>query len=107
MDSAAHVLDRAGRLAVNDVERPHAMKPVELGVRLAQPNGVVLMPGSINEDVPDALRVLLAFTVGMPGSDDVNFVTGTHEALREVTRVILHAPDAVLWHDEGDDADPH
>jgi hypothetical protein len=55
MYSTAHMLQRAGRLAVNNVEWLLGMEPLELGVRLAEPHGVVLMPRRVDEEVPDTV----------------------------------------------------
>jgi hypothetical protein len=78
MDPATDVLDRGGRLAVNKVERALGMEPNELGIRLAQPHGVVLMPGSVDEEVPNPVYPLLLHAFGMPGGDHLNLVAGTH-----------------------------
>ena len=106
-DPTAEVLDRAGRLAVNDVVGALGMEANELGVRLAQPDRVVLMPGRVDEEVPGSVHSLLPLAFRMPRGDHVHLVAGSHESSREVARVILHAPDAMLRDDEGDDADPH
>ena len=107
IDPPAEVLDRAGRLAVNDVVGALGMEANELGVRLAQPDRVVLMPGRVDEEVPGSVHNLLPLAFRVPRGDHVHLVAGSHESSREVARVILHAPDAMLRDDEGDDADPH
>ena len=106
MDPAPDVLDGAGRLAVNDVERALGVEPNELGVRLAQPDRVVLMPRGVDEDVPDSIDELLPLAVGVPRGDDLDLVTRQHERSCQVAGVVLHAADAVLRDDERDDADP-
>jgi hypothetical protein len=107
MHPAADVLDRRGRLAVKNVEGALGVKPKELGVRLSEPDRIVLMPRSVHEDVPDAVDMLLSLTFRVPGGNDRDLVAGTHEPSTEVARVILHTSDAVLGNDKGDDADPH
>jgi hypothetical protein len=107
MHPAPDVLDCGGRLAVKEIEGTLGMEPNELGVRLAEPDGVVLMPRSVDENVPDSVCTLLSRAVGVLGGDDLHLMAGTGEALSEIARVVLHPSDAVLRNDERDNADPH
>jgi hypothetical protein len=107
MNATADVLYRARRFAVKHIEWALGMKANELGVRLAKPDRVVLMPRSVDEEVAGSVYNFLPLAVWVPGGDDVHLVAGAHEPSCEVARVILHAPDAMRRNDEGDDTDPH
>jgi hypothetical protein len=107
MHAAADMLDRGGRLAVKHVEGALGMDPNELGVRLAKPDWVVLMPRRVDEDVSDPADTLLSLAFRMPGGDDLDVVAVAHKPSSEVAGVILHPSDAVLRNDKGDNADPH
>jgi hypothetical protein len=107
MDAAADMLNCGRRLTVDDVVRALSVEPNELGVRLAKPDRVVLMPRRVDEQVPSSINTFLPLAVRVPGRDDVYLVPPTYKPSCEVARVILHPSNAVLWDDEGNDADPH
>jgi hypothetical protein len=78
MDPATNLLDRRGRLAVNEIKGALGMQPNELGVRLAQPHGVVLMRGSVDEEVPHSVYPLLPYAVGVSRGDHLHLVAGAY-----------------------------
>jgi cephalosporin hydroxylase len=108
MDAASDKLESARALAVNDVERIGGVDPHEGLVRALPPIAIrKVVRGRVDVVPAHACDHLFGKAVRVSGRDQLNHMPSRGQPASQVSRMVLHAADAVRRQDARHDADSH